>query len=215
MLTVLRRLHDYVEAYAFCFCSEPDLLSQWRGYGDGSGRYSIGFATSDIGDVGGAQTHLIRVIYNEDEQLHLMRELVKRWRLMYVESLDEDSRTKNHVEAMLFAQMLAWLAVSFKHKGFEEEREWRIAFIRTRLPELLPEETFEFHFRAMAGMSTPYVKFAPVNADGTKGLLPIQSVRVGPNRYPELAMSGIWHLLSKHRPDANINIEKSMTPLRT
>src|ERR1019366_2466702 len=72
MLTVLRHLHNYVEAYAFCFCSEPDLLSQWRGYGDGSGRYSIGFRSGELDDVGGGPTQLIRVVYDDDLQIQLM-----------------------------------------------------------------------------------------------------------------------------------------------
>ncbi|BBE47429.1 MULTISPECIES: DUF2971 domain-containing protein [Rhodococcus] len=29
--------------YVACFCESPDLLSQWRGYGDGGGGYAIGF----------------------------------------------------------------------------------------------------------------------------------------------------------------------------
>ena len=215
MLTVLRYLHNYVEAYAFCFCSEPDLLSQWRGYGDGSGRYSIGFRSSDLDDVGAGPTQLIQVIYDDGLQIQLMRELVKRWRLMYLESMAEDSRTKNHVEAMLFAQMFAWLAVSFKNKGFEEEREWRIVYLRPRLPETLPDESFEFHFRSIGGISAPYVRFERPVVDEKVGYLPIDSIHVGPHRYPELAMSGIWHLLAKYRPTEEIAIEKSATPLRT
>jgi len=215
MLTVLRYLHNYVEAYAFCFCSEPDLLSQWRGYGDGSGRYSIGFRSSELDDVGGGPTQLIQVVYDDDLQIQLMRELVKRWRLMYLESMVEDSRTKNHVEALLFAQMFAWLAVSFKNRGFEEEREWRIVYLRPRLPITLPNESFEFYFRSIAGISAPYVRFERPTVDEKVGQLPINSINVGPHRYPELAMSGIWHLLAKYRSNEEIAIEKSATPLRT
>jgi hypothetical protein len=107
---VLNRLHDYVEAYVTCFCADGDLLSQWRGYGEGDG-LSIGFSSAALNtvvkDTPGMVMGLVKVTYDETEQYEQLYALAKGWVHMFLASLTRDRRTKPHVEAMLFAQCFA------------------------------------------------------------------------------------------------------------
>lgn len=57
MATFLKKAHNFLDmstvlpnknSYAFCFCKQPDLLSQWRGYSAGGG-YAIGFDIDPLG----------------------------------------------------------------------------------------------------------------------------------------------------------------------
>src|SRR5207247_6603227 len=62
-----------VDAYVVCFCEADDLLSQWRGYGDRGGGFSIGFNPSAVLNTACTMTpdckaSLGRVLYDESEQ---------------------------------------------------------------------------------------------------------------------------------------------------
>ena len=213
---VLANLHSYVEAYVSCFSSEQDQLSQWRSYGQ-SGGLSIGFDTDELKGVM-ADHHgslaLVQITYNDAEHSKRIYGLVKAWILMYLESLERDARTKPHVEAMLFAQSFAWHAISVKNAAFSEEREWRLVWVRPRLPQTLPDEAFEINFRIANRMAVPYVRFAPLDSDGNAVRLPIVAARVGPHKYPDLAASGLWHLVASQGLSNAIHVDFSRTPLR-
>jgi len=213
---VLANLHSYVEIYVSCFSSEQDQLSQWRAYGL-SGGLSIGFDTSGLKEIRADHPGvlaLVQISYVEAEHLKRIYGLVKSWILMYLEALERDVRTKPHVEAMLFAQSFAWNAISVKNGAFAEEKEWRLVWVRPRLPETLPDEVFEIDFRAANKMAVPYVRFSSRDVEGNAVRLPIVSIRVGPHRYPDLAASGMWHLVARHGLSKLIHVDYSLTPLR-
>jgi hypothetical protein len=45
---ILGTLHNFVEVYAACFCTDGDLLSQWRGYTGRGGRYALVFRSEAL-----------------------------------------------------------------------------------------------------------------------------------------------------------------------
>lgn len=55
-----------IHFYLACFCTEPDLLSQWRGYGSAKERFCIGFDTEDLPS--GMKYTLSRVLYDLAKQ---------------------------------------------------------------------------------------------------------------------------------------------------
>lgn len=214
---VLANLHSFIEAYVSCFSSEQDQLSQWRAYGQ-SGGLSIGFDTSQLKTIIADQPGilaLVQISYSETEHSQRIYSLVKEWMLMYLESLKGDVRTMPHVEAMLFAQSFAWHAISMKNSAFGEEREWRLVWVRPRLPQTLPDEPFTINFRVANDMAVPHIRFLPRDAKGNVVRLPIVSVLVGPHKYPDLAASGMWHLVTSKGMAGSIHIDYSRTPLRT
>jgi hypothetical protein len=221
MRRVLSRLNSYVEVYVFCFCSRSDLLSQWRGYGQGGG-YEIGFSSEEVTALGGGGLSLVPVIYDEEEQERRTRELVDGWRAVFDEELPAGDDWAPAMAAFLFAQSFGRLAVSFKNAAFKEEEEWRLFYIRPRLPQALPGEQFTLDFFTRDGLVVPYVRFAPASdkggstgAEAATARLPIKSIRVGPHRYPPLAASGVWQLLNRYGlGSGEVTIELSRAPLR-
>ena len=70
----IRTFDEQGGAYIACFCREPDLLSQWRGYGAVGGGYAVGFASADLA-APSTELLLRKVIYDPTEQ----QAIVKRW----------------------------------------------------------------------------------------------------------------------------------------
>jgi hypothetical protein len=212
---VLMQLHSYIEVYVACFCVEPDLLSQWRGYGGLGGGYAIGFGPEGLKALGGGALSLVHVVYDEAEQERQIRDLVNGWRSVFdPEMLLEDGWSQG-MAAALFAQAFGLLATSFKNKAFAEEQEWRLLYLRPRFPKPLPDEFFTLDFRTHNGLAVPFVRFVPRAESGSVAQLPIESIHVGPNRYPNLAASGVWHLLNRYGLGEQVKIVISAAPLRT
>jgi hypothetical protein len=209
---VLARLHNYIEIYVVCFCAVPDLLSQWRAYGSAGG-YAIGFDSSSLPALGPGPLTLARVTYDPGEQQRQLQKLVISWRSLFAE-VDVPPQPWEHVAAVLFAQTFALLAITFKSEAFAEEQEWRLFFVRTRLPQPLPDEPFAMHFTQRNGLIVPYVRLTPHPHSIGPLSLPITSVTVGPSRYPKLAASGLWHLLGQHDLATRVSIQSSTAPLR-
>jgi hypothetical protein len=210
---LLSFVHNFVEIYVVSFCAEPDLLSQWRGYGKAAG-YAIEFDGPSLLDLGPGNVVLAQVIYEEDVQRRRLSELLTSWRsaLAGVECSESDW----FKAAALLAQAFGVLAISFKDKAFAEEKEWRLFYSRLRLPQTLPDEYFSVLFRARDGLVVPYVTFTPrpSNAASERSLLPINSIRVGPRPYPPLAASGVWHLINEQKLGDHVVVTNSATPLR-
>jgi hypothetical protein len=100
--------------FIVCFCTDGDLLSQWRGYGSDQG-YSLGFSVNklrklDIDSVVPVSYGLINpAIYFKNE-------------------LDDASRFTAHpgIQAYETSRFFLPRIASIKHPGFREEKEWRI-----------------------------------------------------------------------------------------
>jgi len=84
----IRTFDEQGGAYIACFCREPDLLSQWRGYGAVGGGYAVGFTSANLA-TRSTDILLRRVIYDSTEQLGI----VKRW-VDAVFALDLEWRTE-------------------------------------------------------------------------------------------------------------------------
>ncbi len=158
-------------------------------------------------------TSLLRVEYDETEQKRLIRNLIDGWRSIF----DGEAPLAGGWLAMaaaLFAQSLGLLAVSFKNTAFSEENEWRLVYVRPRFPQPLPEEHFNVDVRARDGVPVPFVRFVPVGTPEQSPRLPIESVIIGPNRYQDLATSGVWHLLGRHGLADHVEIGQAVARIR-
>jgi hypothetical protein len=121
-----------VRPFVACFCKESDLLSQWRGYGEGTTRYSLGLevGTSWTTGMGEGAPILLQVIYDEDRQRALVREVVDAWLAVLKRSLDSSEvevPENGPLPGMQeLQQALALHHLCFKHPAFEQEHEWRL-----------------------------------------------------------------------------------------
>jgi Protein of unknown function (DUF2971) len=67
-------IHGVETTCIACFCSVPDLLSQWRAYGKDGAGYAIGFDSDLLAKAGMTMAFdLVPVIYGEEEQRQVLR----------------------------------------------------------------------------------------------------------------------------------------------
>ena len=117
--------------FAACFCSESDLLSQWRAYGSGCRGVAIGFRVRPFQELGGKSSEfgLVRIQYSPAE----LRETTQRMcdvalRLAASSVLPYDETEVFWSEVLL---VLLNFAIRFKNPRFDEEKEWRALTLHT------------------------------------------------------------------------------------
>lgn len=116
--------------FASCFCEEGDLLSQWRGYGGGTGGFAIGlsrealetsFVLAPLHDPGSKQqfrTDLTRVTYGDDDNGRRSFDLVNQ----LIQRIGTDSDTDLETLTGFAYNEVA----TMKNDAFRAEHEWRL-----------------------------------------------------------------------------------------
>lgn len=215
--------------YVASFCTTKDawisqhgLLSQWRGYGlDGS--YAIVFDRERLGAL------LVREgkMYHE-EQLFLGD---VQYRL--AENINvEDKQVQKHIKQIMEGARAYWmtgdigkvypafdcitlLSAFCKHRGFEEEQEFRIVITEpsvekgqdTENTDAKPYRKAHNHLRN--GVTVPCIHLFE---DQKLNTLPIQRVIVGPHPEKQQRKKAVDILLHNHGIDAKVSV--SDTPFR-
>lgn len=194
--------------HVMCFCTSGNLLSQWRGYGDGGGGYAIGFNALAIKELITVNAQLFktypehsvgpveqarRVRYGEVQAEPFLAECADEIR----HDLDEiESGKKSFRWPDTFHGVIAtWLAQA-KHEAFEEEAEWRVIVDQEWNGE-------DAQFRAGRVGLIPYQKlYFPI----TKGGIPaVKEIIVGPGGERGLRKEALERLLEKiGSPDTEV-----------
>jgi DUF2971 family protein len=199
--------------FVTCFCADGDQLSQWRSYAAAGSGCAIGFSTRALLEHN--QPILRRVIYEPAVQERMIQTVISRSRVLFrevstgrsIKDLDDD-RTLPAFASFL-ASRLKEFACTFKHPGFQEEKEWRLIFRGFRSREFMPALRFRED-----SLSTPYIPISLRNAGPSPpALLPILEVRHGPSIHPGLARKSLLLLLEKFGYD-HVEVRGSSTPLR-
>lgn len=214
--------------YVSCFCEEDNLLSQWRAYGQ-SGGYSVGFKLPEHGARGGVKpepciytARLVKVEYERQKQLSRCRAIVDELLPIFddpalpeaLQAVDTDSVFGYSTMRRAVAEILSEEIMGFKNKAFDVEKEWRLV---TRQRDFLKQSNDDggktpvpVYFRPSRGMTVPYVKLVPSEAEGK---LPINFVRSGPTLEKVAAWLGIRMLLDKHE-FRGVRVEGSDIPVK-
>jgi hypothetical protein len=227
---------DYYEkeakVYVACFCSNGDLLSQWRGYGAAGGGYAVGFATDHLSQADrnaqSASTDatqmsalkstltvasdfvMCKVIYNNDTQERLIRESLGALRRP-TESKGTAKKVDPDPQAG-FSRFFSECLNCLKNPAFEEEQEWRaIQFGRVAGRD---RPNLKFYFRTSGGRIIDYTKLDLKAAEGRyQGRLPICVVRYGPTLEPKTTERSLKILLGAHGYNADlVKLERSQVP---
>lgn len=189
--------------FVACFCEEADLLSQWRGYADHGGGYSMGVEFDDDCFVRAASGKPIKpllrkILYDSEEQQHLVRDFLDQACDICSQAPRRSGETDFEYEAWLssialyISNVLIDWAVSFKHPGFQEEREWRLIRILRRDDEVHDE----CRFRASQGYPLPYVVTRlHRQREETESEFPLRQVGYGPTLDADRAELAIRLLL--------------------
>ena len=125
-----------LDTYVFCF-SEHDsantdgLLSMWRGYGGNGNGAALVVDTEQFGEIAGSPLILSNVTYasTEERLSWIERKLQEFAELVKSNVIPKD---KLFIAAYQLFERFKIFALFTKHRGFSEEREWRVIYLRDR-----------------------------------------------------------------------------------
>jgi hypothetical protein len=226
----LERLDDFFEdperpkqdGFAVSFCEKPDMLNQWRAYGEDGG-FCIGFRLSmnpehspvRLESPVGNRIVLRKVNYDASEQREELRNRVNRVAafLDTVTSGQKDSNV-SEVAFRLFSSWLVEWIYSVKDEAFESENEWRIICLPDVKREVFGSYTYlnfpAVKARVRQGQVLPYVELQPIDSEGS---LLIENVICGPNPHSELTKKAVE--IALRSAGYNCPVLISVVPLRT
>lgn len=191
-----------VELYVASFSLEPDLLSQWRAYGDNGKGVSSGVNPIAMLKVFGASFFHGKVIYDSKKQTIRIKRVVNA----SFEYFEKKVMTSKDIESIV--RYLSLTIATFKHQSFIEEREYRL-FVFSNTPqrpywleEGLNSETKPFYCIKTADL--PIQEF-----------LPIEKIFIGPSNDFYSSEIFVRKLFEANKYEFNSsNIVKSKIPYR-
>lgn len=207
--------------YAACFCTDGDLLSQWRGYAGATG-YAIGVDSSALRAATGSNGWTLQeVIYEDALQRACIATLLDEYLACLGRLADElvpdpqptkrdiNNRYKIVCDTMPVFEMVALCAFSWlKHPTFAEEQEWRLLRLVEHGSVGASNAECDVGVRIGTNLLIPYVR-APLHAEGR---CVITSVTHGPTPYPHLAKQSVRQLL--RTVGVAVAVKGSNAPLR-
>lgn len=170
------------DLYVVSLSRDGDLLSQWRGYGDFGRGFALGFEISNMMP----QLHLgwlIEVLYEHEH----LRSTIEDITSIYVEFLEAQGKDADFADVADWClPVLNLLAQGFKHPAYQQEREIRLLFRRTRNPEQREQEQtwygLPISYRARGANIVSYLDTGLDAPDqpSERTHLPLRRVVVGP-----------------------------------
>lgn len=195
--------HGIPDAFACCFCEHGDSLGQWRGYSNGTQGVAIDFQAEDL------RRHflpygieLAKVVYGQDETRRELQERLEKF-ISTNEGNKDLFRDLVDQQSEALEDLIISLAPRFKHKSFEDEREWRI-IVKTPLQAVTVE------YRTRDNVLVPFIKLGSSNL-----ALPIEAVRVGPGKDMDITKQSVEMFLKSTEHYEGVIVEKSNVPFRT
>ena len=175
--------------YVTSFSEAPDLLSQWRAYGQPGLGVALGFHTADLERVAkGSGYSLLRCNYSPAQHEGTLRAAF--------------SEASSPPQPLLFGRRVLALAPIFKHPSFSEEAEWRLV---SGVPA-----TGRLGFRRVGSLLAPY-RCVPLELDGA---IPLAEVLLAPSPHPNENAFALRLLLAEHGLGGT-RVSHSAIPYRT
>lgn len=214
-------ISEHRPAYVACFCEEPDILSQWMGYGRAGGGFALGLLRHELvrasaqyseppgSDPGvrtifdGPEAKLHKVIYDRGTQVQVIAAMVKS-------ALDAGGGTPGGLGGM--QREMATALATFKDKAFEAEQEWRLI----RYAGDLGARDTTVKFRMRGTLMVPYVEIPLIPRTGGRARdLPLVEIIVGATNDEERCFSAVMRLAQARDFDLGLQIIPSAVPLQT
>lgn len=212
-------LHTFGQPFIASFCEDGDLLSQWRGYGQGSG-FSLAFSSLYQKEKfrlickNGFRTMVKKVVYEPDKQRarfrFILRKLIKLVNgFPFAPTSAEGAAAHVELSLLLVLEMTDW-ACSVKHKSFSEEKEWRIITYPKRATLVgakAPDYTGVL-VRPTSRLLLPYMVFEPPS----RKRLPLIEIRCGPSLFQEQSARAM-NILLQNQGYTNLTVSLSQVAI--
>jgi hypothetical protein len=208
------------DVYVFS-CSEHDdnigddgLLSMWRGYGGDGNGVAIVF---DMGPLLLAHSPLLvrQVQYLSYEASEAWMEDKLQHFAQALQRIGGPVEDMKQAAALLF-ERIKLFALFTKHRGFHEEREWRIVYLREQDRDGL--FTQQLHYAIGPRGIEPRLRFI-TEALGTPETRPslehmVRRIILGPVLATPLALRSVVRMLELYQPAWADRVARSSTPYR-
>lgn len=167
--------NEALDTHVFCLCEhdlpkdENGLLSMWREYGSKGNGAALVFNTQKINYQTDHPILIAKVIYATEQQrvIH-MRERLAEWARITKEA--RLSNSSLYLAAKAAFDFIKSFALTTKHSGFSEEKEWRAIYVPERDPHGYFKDRLDY-FVGPRGVE-PKFKFQlrgePQPGDGTR-----------------------------------------------
>jgi hypothetical protein len=207
----------------FSACERDDSLSQWRAYSRDTRPVSIGFRSAELVRVV-PDCRLRSIRYQETTKSKTLRAILEAhtfaygWDLEHCDLRISPSRYREVVRDLACSRLVEAIT-TFKDPAFEDEREYRLAYIPIPVFAEMGRTLAPKQFRVRRGIVLPYITTSDILAERRlpgepNPHLPIVSITVGPMEKSELVKAGIESLLRERRADRGIDVRLSNIPYR-
>lgn len=199
-----------MDVYSISFSTEPDLLSQWRGYGKKYKSVCIGIKEKELmagADEGEWYVFLRRAIYDPKIQETVIHEyLDKVCEIMENNSSDFNGKNNPYLESFRyrFNMGLIMFALCFKEECWKEENEWRL--IALHYKEKV-KDSYKVFFKENDYGLVPYIKI-PVSKD-KKALNVISKIILPKSENYIRSKKALAMYFSQKDKSADVSIEES------
>lgn len=206
---VKQTISDF-SAIIFCFCNDPNLLNQWRDYGQDVVPYCIGFDAQLLQTPGeySFDAYLVNVIYDRELQKRILLEAASRMyeRAKTIPNFGKLSDEEGEPYLRDAAIQFSTLILRLKNPAFEAEREWRLISHR---PEV--QRRVKRSFRSSSLGVIPFYDWKPQRRDQR---LPITDVIVGPSPHGHISHLALRELLEEYGYRNSVRTDFSTIPIR-
>lgn len=215
-------LQHAFDTYVFCVSEhKPDnddgVLSMWRGYGASGAGVAIVFDPTKFEKNERSPLIIDKVTYNNPEaQRHWMNEKLDEIAVL-VEGIDLDDRDLVSI-AYYWLEKIKLFSLFTKHTGFDEEREWRVVYLKERDAEAALVTMLGYAITNRGVEPKLKLKIAPlpgVFADDLSLEKIVAKIILGPSLSSMLANSAVLRLLEVNgRTELAKRVVASTIPFR-
>jgi hypothetical protein len=188
-------------AFITSFCLNPDLLSQWRGYGAASGGLAIGFDAELLQKATGLK--IFPVCYKSDESIKVIHEAIRR-AIGKLKSGTPSSRIETVLKDMIESLFVS--IITSKNESFKEEAEFRLV----APVDLVKKKEGAVLYRIRGSLLVPYIA---LNLGDTWPHI-IKAVWIGPTAHGGLTWKSVREFLYYNKLGA-AELHSSTAPYRT
>lgn len=193
------------DTYIFCLSQHEKentdgSLSMWRGYGCNGNGVAILIDAAKIGVIDDSPLMLSKVKYlTKDELLIDINKIISSFVVILASS--DIPTNKLYLASHNLLERIKLLSLFVKHKGFEEEKEWRIVYQKERDPNKKLTPMIDYLVRSNSIEPKLKLKIEPlagVTPDGLSLKNVVDKIILGPSISSPIAMAAIQRMLCKY-----------------